>query len=338
MKTAKDSFLKNNVQLLLFGFLFTFLSGFGQTFFISLFVPSLQEAFSISDAAFSSIYAAATLASAFTLSWLGRFIDRLKLPIFSTGVMLGFVIALLLFSQAYYLPVLFVALYGVRLFGQGLMTHTSMTSMVRFFDSNRGRAVSLAALGHPAGEAIFPVIIVSIIGTFGWRYALLAAAVVVISMIPVSRFLLMKRSGFSKLKRYLPSLQSKEELKASSPLKILQKKAFWILAPSNFCTASVGTAFLFFQLKLGQDKNWDATFIAAAFSTYAAGNAVSTIIAGWLADRYTGRQLFPLYLLPFSIGLLCLIFFDQRCVYIALVMGIGVSNGFGNTVKNATLG
>lgn len=170
---TQQSFFKKNFSLLAFGFLFTFLSGFGQTFFVSLFVPSLQKHFTLSDAGFSSIYAAATLASAFTLSYLGRFIDQIKLPIFSSRVMLGFAFALLLLSQSYYLPMLFMGLFGIRLFGQGLMTHVSMTSMVRFFEKNRGKAISFAALGHPASEAIFPSLVVLLIASQGWRTALL---------------------------------------------------------------------------------------------------------------------------------------------------------------------
>ncbi|MEX0813600.1 MAG: MFS transporter [Chitinophagales bacterium] len=333
----KPDFFKDNFHLLLFGFLFTFLSGFGQTFFISLFVPKLQAVFSLSDAEFSSLYALATLSSAFTLSWAGRFIDKLKLPIFSSRVMIGFVLSLLVFSQSYYVPVLFFALYGVRLFGQGMMSHTAMTSMVRFFEKNRGKAVSFAALGHPAGEAIFPIIIVSLMALFGWRISLICAAVVVAVAIPLSLYLLMRGKRFSKLKLFVASVQSKEDLKEAAILKILGKKSFWILAPSSFASGSIGTAFLFFQLKLGEVKGWDATFIAATFSSYAFGNAMSTIAAGWLADRFSGRVLFPFYLLPFGIGLICLFFFDAKWVYLALISGIGISNGFGNTVKNAAM-
>ena len=334
----RDTFYGKNLGLLLFGLLFTFMSSFGQTFFVSLYVPSLQEEFGLSDGLFSSLYAAATLGSAFTLTWLGRYIDRIRLPVFSSRVMLGFIAALILYSQSYHVVMLVVGLYGVRLFGQGLMTHTSITSMVRIFERNRGKAISLAALGHSAGEAVLPVIFVALIGDIGWRFALLVAAAFVLVMIPISSRLLMKGRGISQKKLYLPTIRTKAELKGSSPLKILRTRALWILAPSNFATASIGTAFLFFQLKLGEDRGWSPEFIGAAFSAYAIGNALSTLLAGWLTDRFTGRKLFPLYLIPFSLGLLALYFGEGNWVYVALVTGIGVSNGFGNTVKNAALG
>lgn len=331
------TFLQKNKYLIGFGFLLTFLSSFGQTFVISLYLPFIQEEFELSDGGFSAIYSSATLASAFTITWLGSFIDRVRLTKFTIFVMLGLVAATALFSQSYYIPVLFIALYGLRLFGQGMMSHTSITSMARFFDDGRGKAISFAALGHSVGEALLPIVIVSLISLIGWRYGVLSTMIVVLLSIPFALFLLRKNVDFKQLRKYIPTPFSKDEQKKAKPTEIMKTKAFWIILPSSLASASIGTGFLLFKLKLGLTKGWDPTFIAAGFTAYAVGNALSNLLAGFLSDRFSGSVLFPIYLLPFSIGLICLIFSSEMWVYLVLIAGIGTTNGFGGTVKNVAL-
>lgn len=335
MKVSR--YIYKNRHLIGFGFLLTFLSSFGQTFLISLYLPDLQDFFNLSDAGFSSIYGGATIASAFTISWLGRFIDRRRLPNFTVFVMFGLIVFMFLFSQAYYVPVLLVSLYGLRLFGQGMMSHTSITSMARFFDDTRGKSISFASLGHSVGEALLPIIIVSLIFYVGWRFSVIITLFFVLACIPLALYLLRSNRNFKQLRNYAPQPLNKSEEKQSKPLEIAKTKAFWIIMPVNLASASIGTGFLLFKLKMGLTKGWDPTFIAVGFSSYAIGNALSNLLAGFLADKFSGKALFPLYLIPFSLGLITFYFFDEPWVYIVLISGIGITNGFGGTLKNVAL-
>jgi hypothetical protein len=76
-------FVGKNKRLLNFGFLFNFFSSFGQTFFISLFVPFWVTSFEISNTSFGFLYASVTILSAGLLSISGRFIDNMSLRNFS---------------------------------------------------------------------------------------------------------------------------------------------------------------------------------------------------------------------------------------------------------------
>lgn len=336
MKLSKSFFIANS-SLLLFGVLFTFSSSFGQTFFISLFKPLLQVEFNLSETEFSALYAVATIGSAFTLTWAGRYIDSVRLPRFSTLVIAGLIIALLAFAGSFTLIVLAISLFGLRLFGQGLMSHTSITAMAKFFDKNRGKAISIASVGHPIAEAILPITIVSLLSYFDWRYVIVLCAVFVLSMIPFSRFLLFRKRHFSRLKMYVPTLMSVDEKKASRPLNLMKTKAFWMIAPLNFSSAAIGTAYIFYQLKIGDVRGWSPAFIALSFSGYAIGNFCMALVSGWLTDLYSARKLYPLYIIPFMVGLLGFIFIDTQWAYVVFISSIGVANGFGSTVKNAVL-
>ena len=85
--------------------------------------------------------------------------------------------AALLAGYASSLPILVAAVFLLRLFGQGMMTHIALTSTGRWFVAERGRAVSLVVLGHQGGEATIPLAFAALTIAYGYRVGWLAAAV-----------------------------------------------------------------------------------------------------------------------------------------------------------------
>ena len=167
--------------ILSLGFVFAYFSSFGQTFLISLYVPDIETWLGLNNTTMGSLYAAATVASAFSLPTLGSLFDRMKLGNYMTMILIGLMVALLVLSFSMHIIMVFIGLYMLRLFGQGLMSHTAVSTMSRYFDTNRGKAIGIATTGHPFGEATLPVLITILIGWLGWRGSLqLNAAVVLV--------------------------------------------------------------------------------------------------------------------------------------------------------------
>ncbi|HEX7026956.1 MAG TPA: MFS transporter, partial [Gammaproteobacteria bacterium] len=152
-----------------FGFITVFWGNFGQSFFVSWFGTGIQTSLGLSATAYGSAYSAATLASGIVIMAVGGIIDRVPLRRFSTGVALGLMSAALVLSFASNLMLLVAGFFLLRLFGQGLLPHTGFTTMARFFDENRGKAVSIAGSGIPLGEILLPVITVTMIEWIGWQ-------------------------------------------------------------------------------------------------------------------------------------------------------------------------
>ena len=75
-----------SLKVIIFGFIFTFFSSFGQSFFLGLFNSNIRDALSISHGQFGSIYASATLLSSFILIWLGKKIDEINIFKFASLV------------------------------------------------------------------------------------------------------------------------------------------------------------------------------------------------------------------------------------------------------------
>ena len=86
-----------SLKVIIFGFIFTFFSSFGQSFFLGLFNSSIRETLSISHGQFGSIYASATLLSSFILIWLGKKIDDVNAIKFAFFVIISLSISSLLF-------------------------------------------------------------------------------------------------------------------------------------------------------------------------------------------------------------------------------------------------
>ncbi len=115
------SFIIDNLRLLTVGFMLSFSSSFGQTFFISLFGGQIRSELELSHGDFGGIYALSTLISAMTLIWAGRKIDHMALEQYVLLIGAGLVAACLLTGWSPVPFVLGLGIYGLRLFGQGLM-------------------------------------------------------------------------------------------------------------------------------------------------------------------------------------------------------------------------
>ncbi len=327
------NFLKENPHLLLFGVLLTFFSSYGQTFLISLYLPSLERVFAFSNTGLSSFYALATTASALTLPWVGRLIDTQPLARFTFGVLFGLAIACLLLSLAVHPVMVLIGFYGLRLFGQGLMSHTSISTMARAFDVNRGKAISTAILGHPIGESILPLLITLAIAALGWRGSLqLSALSVVVFVVPMIYFLLRQQP---RSIRFPPEREPTADEQSPNPIRVLGLRVFWLITPAVFILGFLNTALFFFQLKLGASRGWDPTWVAGSLSVYAASSALATISAGPLVDRLSARQLFPVMLIPYLFGTLLLAYFSHPLSYPVALILLGISNGSSGTIKNA---
>ena len=164
-------------RLIAFGFLAAFASSFGQTYYIGVFGPAIQSEFALSHTAWGAIYMLGTLASAVLLPWTGKQIDRLDLRFYTLLVGLAAVTACTVTAFSAGPASLVLAIFLLRQSGQGLMSHVGITSMVRYFDKGRGRAIAIATMGFAIGEAILPVGAVLMIAAYGWRWSYAITAI-----------------------------------------------------------------------------------------------------------------------------------------------------------------
>ncbi|HEX2252444.1 MAG TPA: MFS transporter, partial [Thermoanaerobaculia bacterium] len=287
-------FVRDNRRFLAFGFLFGLCSSFGQTFFIALFGGELRAEFGLGHGEFGFVYSLGTLLSGLCLIWLGRVIDRVDLRAFGVLVALGLALACLLMAAAWSVPLLFAAFFALRLTGQGLMVHTSATSMARYFDAGRGKAMSIAALGLPAGEMLLPLPAVALIVAVGWRETWAAAGVALALALPPLCLWLLK--GHGARHRALVERTDRGEAAAGaaggegrrqwSRREVLRDPRFYLILVAVMVPSFVITGLFFHQVHLAAAKGWSLAWLASCFTAYALASTAAALGLGPLVDRF----------------------------------------------------
>lgn len=326
------SFIRDNARWLLGGFLLTFFSSFGQTFFISLSGGEIRAEYGLSHGEFGGLYMLATLASAACLPALGRLVDVYSVA--RTVLVIVPMLALATASMAYSNSVatLVLTLYLLRLFGQGMMTHTAMTAMGRWYSSHRGRAVSVVALGHQFGQAIFPLIAFSLFAWFGWRTSWLVCAAILLILAVPTLYLLMKQEREPQQSEAKAGSNNIQHWRRE---KVLRDPIFWRLALAVLAPSFIGTAIFFHQDYLLTLRGWPTQSFANAFILLSAVTVGGALITGQLIDKYSGVRLLPYFLIPLSLGCLT-IWAVEESYGIYLFMGLlGCSYGMSSVLYGA---
>ncbi len=318
------AFVRAHGRLLGFGLVMALSSSFGQTFFISLFGGEMRAAFGLSHGEFGALYSLGTLASAALLVFGGRLIDRWPLALFAGTVLVGLALGCLALSAAESAAAVALAVFGLRFFGQGLSSHASLTAMARYFERERGRAVAIASLGYPMGEAVLPPLVVALMVGVPWRSIWLgAAAVLLLAALPLTIWLLQGHGARDAA------------LKAAGPGRgrdatlgqALREGRFWLRIPALLAPSFISTGLVFHQVHIAAAKGWPMTLMAGSFSLYALGSVGSVIFAGGLVDRYGARRLVAFFLMPLVFACLTLASSDAALVAPAFFALLGVGAG-----------
>ena len=177
--------LSLNKKVIIFGFIFTFFSSFGQSFFLGLFNAPIRNELGITHGQFGSIYATSTICSSLLLIWVGKKIDDYRLLNYSFFVIILLLISSLFFSFINSIYLHAIGIFLMRLSGQGLMSHTSTTSISRFFEKSRGKALSTIWLGLSAAEFILPLSVTYFFVVYSWRTVWQGIAILVILFLPL---------------------------------------------------------------------------------------------------------------------------------------------------------
>lgn len=291
---------KSLAATIAFGFLMTLSSGFGQTFFISLFNPQLRDAFSLSHGEIGGLYFLGTLLSAITVIWLGKLIDQTNLKLYTGLVTIGLAIACLIMSNVSNTMTLVLAFFMLRLFGQGLSGHTGITTASRVNQSYRGRSVSLSGLGFSVAEIILPFTTIILISQVGWRQTWTVYAVVEILIIAVIAQLLLRKVEFV----HKPATVTDNDPDAWNRTQVIRDKRFLRIAPALFSPSIISTALFFHQESLGASKGYELSLWAAGIAAYSIAAVVASLITGVLVDRFSGAKVVRFYLLPFTLAVL----------------------------------
>lgn len=336
---AYAKFAAANRRLIAFGFLAAFASSYGQTYFIGVFGPAIQSEFGLSHTAWGTIYMLGTLGSALLLPWTGKQIDRLDLRLYTFLVGLLAVVACIVTALAINALMLVVAVFLLRQSGQGLWSHVGITSMARYFDSGRGRAIALATLGFAVGEAFLPFVAVLLIAAVGWRWTYgMTSLVLGFALIPAALWLLkghVDRHRAHLVELAAPRAADQSYTRSWTRSEMLRDPRFYLLMPGILAPAVVLTAMFFHHLNLADAKGWSHAWMTGSYVIYALAVVVTSLAVGPAIDRFGAARLVPYMLIPMIVALVLVAQFHAPWIAWPYLFLIGVSTAIGHTAVSA---
>jgi MFS family permease len=326
------TFLRDNKRWVAGGFLLTFFSSFGQTFFISLSSGHIRSEYGLSNGEFGTLYMAATLASALTITRLGKIVDYMSVSRVVLLTIPFLALASIAMGLSTSVILLAVSLYGLRLFGQGMMTHNALTAMGRWYAAQRGRAVAVTVLGQQAGGALFPILFVALAALFGWRSTwFLSAGLLVIVGLPLI-YALMR---VERAPRSSDGVERKRAARDWTRSEVLRDPIFWLTMCGVLAPAFIGTTIFFNQVYLVNLRGWSMPVFASSFAVMATFEFVTALIAGMLIDRFTAVAILPSFLVPLATGCIILGLADAEWSIFVFMAILGISWGFASTLFGA---
>ena len=329
--------VRSNFKIIIFGFVFTFFSSIGQSFFIGLFNSNIRQELNISNAEFGSIYGIATLCSSLALIWVGKKIDDLKLVNYSLLVVVFLSFAALFFSFVNGIILLAMGIFFLRLSGQGLMAHTASVSTSRFFNQSRGKALSYIWVGMSFGEFLLPIIIVYLLTFIYWRNLWQGFSIIIILLLPIFAYLTVKEiSIFSREKKNGDNDNKVvDSIKSWTRSEVLKDLKFYTILPAMLASSFIITGIVINQTFIIESKDWGKFAIAKSFMIYSILTVATLFFSGFLVDKFTSRKIFPLLNVPLLLSLIVLAIFDHPYSAFVFMGFMGISNGMTNVLMSS---
>jgi MFS family permease len=182
-----------------------------------------------------------------------------------------------------------------------------------WFSAKRGRAMGYAYLGLGVGGAASPLLINGLIHSFGWRRAFqIIGVLILIVLYPIAQWL--TRSTPGELGLSPDGLLAEPEVKVRRPEskvehptfeigRVVRTRNFWLILAG--CTLTIGaigavTQHLVLYLKdLGYSLGWASRASSGMLMSSLAGR----IVVGYVADRYTKKNVMAFFYLLLALAI-----------------------------------
>ena len=325
-----------SLKVIVFGFIFTFFSSFGQSFFLGIFNTSIRETLSITHGQFGSIYASATLCSSLLLIWVGKKIDDINIFRFAIYVTLLLSFSCFFFSKTSSIVFLFIAIFLMRFSGQGMMSHTATTTVSRYFTKSRGKALSICWFGLSSAEFILPVLMVFLLSLTTWQNIWTVIALLILIFLPIASFFLVRTVKLDTRESTEGEEFKEENIKQWKRIEVIKDYKFYIVSMNMLAMPWIATGVFVYQSFITESKNWGPFVIAQSFMSYSVFSVITLLISGFLIDKFTSRKLLIFMNIPLFLSTFVIIYFDAQFTAFIFLGLIGISNGLANVLGSST--
>ena len=223
----------------------------------------------------------------------------------------------------------------MRFSGQGLMSHTSTTTISRFFERSRGKALSTIWFGLSSAEFILPVLITYLFIVYSWRSVWQGIAILIILFLP---FVILNTIKTIKLDSREKDLNPKKSFNVKSwkRREVIKDYRFYILSLNMLAMPWIATGVFVYQSFISESKMWNIYTIPKAFMFYSLASIITLFFSGFLVDKFTSRKLIPIMNIPLFLAVIVLFYFNHEISAFIFLGLVGISNGLANVLGSST--
>lgn len=317
----------------------------GQSYSVSLFIDHYIVDFNIDRTTVSGLYGIGTFIAAFSLTWVGKWIDQYGNRTMAIIIAAAFALVLLANSLVTGPLTLVLSFVAIRALGQGAMGLVSTTLIAQWFSKRRGLMMGLAAVGFAVVQRFYLPFLQGFIAEYGWRTAwlMLGAGIGLIILPLLTIFFRDRPEDFGLLpdNADIPSELDDDEPEVLHEVnwelnEALRTPILWAFTAARMLAGAWGTALIFHQISIFEELGFSASTAATTYGRAALMTAAFTIVAGWLVDRLRPHYLIVIHMAGLiGISALALVMrTPQLLILYTIFYGVfmGVGGVFDNTV------
>ena len=323
----------------------------GQTMGMAVFTEPFLEAFGLTRTQLSMAYLFGTIGSSLFLTQAGRWYDRLggRIMIAASSLALGLMVGYISFVDVLsrwlggHTLVTFILIllgfFGVRFFGQGVLTSCSRNVLMLWFVKRRGLVSGLRSVFVSFGFSLAPLVLAMMIGGFGWRGALWFMALLVGLAFAVLAFIFVRDNpdscgliadGEKPSDAYVAPV----EAPSKSLAEARRSPVFWIYSMSLAMHAMFGTALTFHVVAIFGEAGLPRDVAFGYFFPAAICATAANLVGSYLVDKGPLKPFLIVMLVGFVVGGYGLINLDQSWGYWMLAAGFGTGGGLWGVTSN----
>ncbi|MBN2348268.1 MAG: MFS transporter [Bacteroidales bacterium] len=339
--------------IILLGIIGMLMSIPGQTMGVSVFTDHLLEDYFISRSDISLAYLIGTILSGSLITFAGIFYDRYGARILAmfASFMLGISLVYLtkidslsawinnslhLSEKIITLILLTLGFFGIRFFGQGVLTMVSRNMVMKWFSKRRGLANSYLSSFVTFGFSIAPFLLFSLVENFGWRGAWINLGIIIGFTFALFAFLFFRDNPIQcnlipdgKLSKRIsnkipPSLPPKDyRLKDA-----IRTYTFWIYNVTMVMHGLFITALTFQVKSIFENAGLNEHIAFIFFIPVAIVSVITNFAGSWSSDFIRLKILLLFYLLALILSMTVLQFLGTSQIILwLLIIGTGIASG-----------